>query len=119
MSLTTDFYKQVVAFKAIAREWSSLSPRKPPDMDPSLTAWKEQQQMLLSRAIAGEADMEAILLKLVVDMPSGNTEEHASDLHRLALLRIIYRNLREHIDDGVVERTPDYNDPALDRKSVV
>lgn len=113
MSLTTDFYKQVVAFKAIAREWSSLSPRKPPDMDPSLTAWKEQQQMLLSRAIAGEADMEAILLKLVVDMPSGNTEEHASDLHRLALLRIIYRNLREHIDDGVVERTPDYNDPAL------
>ncbi|MFM0670240.1 hypothetical protein [Paraburkholderia sediminicola] len=111
--LTTDFYKQVATFKAIAREWTNLAARKPLATGATFAAWEEQQQALVLRAIVGEADMEVILLKLVVDLPSGTTEEHASDLHRLALLRIIYRNLRERIGSGVVEPPPGYRDPAL------
>jgi hypothetical protein len=97
--LGKEFYKVVGDFKAVARDWQALGAQPRPAN--TIATWREKHAAMISRAIAAESDMEAILLKLVSEI-SG--EENVSILererrfHAAGLMRAAFRNLREAIE---------------------
>lgn len=138
--LARDFYRVVASFKAIAREAGALGERPnigPQEWDAQRAAlnqvdaagiaalgprphqtpdeWEKWQVDLLRRAIAAEADMEAILLTLISEgsIDEGVTEdERRRRLRASGLLRVAFRSLREQIQDRQLRRPP-FNDPLF------
>lgn len=110
ITLAKEFYKVIGDFKSIARGWQALGTRPQPAS--AMATWKDQYTALVSRAIAAESDVEAILLKLASEF-SGEEEqtphEREQRLHSAGLLRAAFRNLREAIEEKRAD-LPGYGD---------